>query len=134
MHFTAYILRTHVYVGNICDGMELLLYDGRKIFARGPSEDGKDFLRPGDLVEFSCDHNGADAVPFEDLPADRVYRLSRDWVARITNEETIRTFFIGVEVLGAGNGMPRKIVRLVRRLKKKFLELTLVFRRRPITP
>ena len=124
MYFTAYILQTGLYLGSRSDVKEVMLYNGRRVFIFGKSGDSKGTFNPGDLIEFHCGHNGADTVDMErDQPQGEYYKLSHDWACRVTNEDTIKTFFLGARILNIPGRMTSKIKNYTRTLISWFRKL-----------
>lgn len=122
MYFIGYVLKTGLSVGNLPDVKEIMLYNGRKILARG----GESFfiqesIKPGMLVVFYCGHNGCDVVDLEnDQPEGSVYRISNDWSAKVKDDEITRTFFLGAKILDTPSSLGGKLRRFTRKLKTFF--------------
>ena len=117
MNFAGYILKTGLYVGARSDVMEIMLYNGRRVLVFGcTGDDHGRFFIPRDLVQFHCGRNGADIVDLEvDQKPGTYYKLSWDWSTRITDEETIKTFFQGVGTFNVST-IPRIILDKIFRL------------------
>ena len=127
MHFTGYILKTGLYVGNRSDVMEIMLYNGRRVLIFGKNGDSKGNFQPGNLIEFSCGHNQFGDIDLEAEQEQGTYYRLGDWACRIIDEETIRTFFLGAKILGASERLRNKIRRTARIFKSFFLRK--IFRR-----
>ncbi len=101
MYFCGYVLQQGLCVGHASDIREIMLFNGRRVLVRGPDyTSGGHRITPGDLIEFLCGHNGADMVKFDvDQAPGTYYKLSSAWSNAVTDDGTIRTFMIGIQLL-----------------------------------
>ena len=110
-YVTGYVVERGIYVGSRPDVMKVMLYNGRKILVFAKPSDHEGNFNPGALVQFYCD---GVVIDFDrDQPPGTYYRLSYSWACRITDEATIKTFFLGARILNAPGRVISKLVRLV---------------------
>lgn len=113
-YVTGYVVESGMYVGNRPDVMKIMLYNGRQVLVFAKSCDHEGNFNPGTLVLFHCDN---EAIDFDrDQPPGTYYRLSFNWACRITDEATIKTFFLGARILNAPGRVTSKLIRLVQRI------------------
>jgi hypothetical protein len=104
MHFTGFVLKTHLYIGSTPDVKEVMLYNGRKIHIRGPSYAHPSTIKPGDIIVFACGYNDLDLVELDRPQQPKTfYRVSWDWAVRVTDEDTIRSFLMSARILGGSD-------------------------------
>jgi len=106
-YVTGYVIERGIYVGNRPDVMKIMLYNGRRVLVFAKSSDHEGGFNPGALVQFHCDN---EAINFDcDQSPGTYYNLDFDWACRITDEATIKTFFLGARILS-----PNRVVSKAR--------------------
>ena len=100
MYFAGYVTKKGMLINNVPNLMEVVLYNGRKVIIRGPAVDVQGPFNPGDLLKFYADGNeGTSNIDLErDQPEGKYYTVSYTYCSRVTDENTIRTFFIGAKI------------------------------------
>lgn len=97
MYFAGHLIRTGLTINGCPDIAEVMLYNGRRVMIRGPFGDEHGLFDPGSLLKFYADGNeGTSGIDLEkDQPEGGHYTVANRFCSRITDEGTIKAFFIG---------------------------------------
>ena len=120
IHFTAYVLRTGLCVNRNPNVLEVMLYNGRKVFVR---ECGSHFpgINPGELVVFHCGYNEYREIDLETKQENGTYyTVTRNGTHKIEDETMIRTFFIGTQILKPVTTLKTYVQQICAGLKRFF--------------